>query len=134
MSIERTKPFLKVMHGERGIEVDSSLPRKELSIVQWYDRLEIDDRIEKSNIEKGIEKIVSEGNAIGAIEIPGDPIPDIAAQRLDQYNEDHTLQLGFIPSTPPSITVKFSPTRFQFDPGVLSIRYGDKFSGVDITA
>jgi hypothetical protein len=134
LRITTTRSRFDVIHGEQGIEVDSTEPRKEVGILRWYDRLDYEREWHESYIAKGIEKLVSEGDRLARIEDGGNVIADIASERLEEYNQDHRIELVPLPSTPPSITVRYTPTRFEFEPGQVSFQYGNKWSGLDVLA
>jgi hypothetical protein len=132
LRMETTPPRLTVNHGEQGVTVDSSAPRSEMGIPGWFELLAQEKAQSQNYCEKGIAKIVSEGDAMARIQDGGNPIADFAASRLTEYYEDHQVVLGAIPRTPPDITVRYSPTSFRFEPGNLTINYGNRLTGLDI--
>ena len=132
LRVTSTRSSFKVIHGDRGTEVDSTEPRKDVGILGWYDRLDYERQWHESYIAKGIEKLVTEGDRLARIEDGGNAIADIAAERLSEYEQDHRIELGMLPSSRPRITVRYTPTRIEFTPGSISIQYGNKWSGLDV--
>lgn len=135
LRINTTPARLEIKHGKSGIEVDSTVPREEIGYRHWHAQIHEDRRVSKLRYDQGIDRIVTEGDRLAQIENPNDPIPEMAASRLDTWNEDHVYVLGFIPRTPPEINVRFSPAEISYESGVIKIRYGEaspRGRGVDI--
>lgn len=123
ISIRTTPARMDIQNGRARLEIDSSKPREELGYRGWHSGIADLQRFSYSRASKGIERRVRSGIELARIENGGNPIAEQARQRLDEYWSDHSVEMAFLPESPPQVRVEFTPAEISLEPARLDVEF-----------
>lgn len=123
ISIRTTPARIDVNNARTKLEIDSAKPREELGYRGWHSKIADLQRFSYSRASKGIERRVRGGMELARIENGGNPIAEQARRRLDEYWSDHSVEMAFLPKSPPQVRVEFTPAEISIEPARLDIEF-----------
>lgn len=123
ITVRTTPARLEISNATARLEVDSSTPRAETGYRGWHSSIAHLAQFSQSRGSKGIQRVVRGGRELSRIESGGNPVATQARRSLEGYWSDHSVELAFIPKSPPRIDVEFSPAEITYTPGSVEIAF-----------
>ncbi len=123
ISIRTAPARMDIQNGRTRLEIDSSKPREELGYRGWHSGIAALQSFSYSRSSKGIERRVRGGIELSRIENRGNPIAEQARRRLSEYWSDHSVEMAFLPESPPQVRVEFTPAEISIEPARLEVEF-----------
>ncbi|HWP95343.1 MAG TPA: DUF6470 family protein [Syntrophomonadaceae bacterium] len=126
MNLTNSLPQIELELTPSRLEISSPSPRIEIDQSQCFadeDHRNVADFMQywtdysRSQMTQGIDRIVSDGNNLAAIQT-GFSIADLGAEAVDDQKE---FEIIAVPSQPPRIDWEIQPVSYQFTPGTVQI-------------